>query len=879
MDKLHTRINKLCAAFVFFFTLTVFIITAAPTVAFWDSGENVAAGHSLGISHPSGSPLFIMMLRVSSMALSFVNDDIGYRMNMMTALLSAFTALLIYLSAVRIIVALCGAPGGFWRKFSTYTGGLMASFFAVFGKTFWFSATEASKISLYMFTLSLCFWLALVWAQSKNEHRDRLLVLLTFICFVCIGLQIYLLIILAPVFMFVILTGRSKVKNWRFGTLLLIFAIAGFSTHLYLPVRSSTEPVINVNHPATYRSLKDYLLQKPYGGENRFSAMPWRRGSISNQFGIEGHIGYGGYHLTQFFRLSVFDSQKTLFAQGITVGFVKFFIYMIPTALMFCGWYYAYRKKRTYALFLISFFLLASVFMALYMNFADGTRPEKIDYQYWNYTGKPGELPLAEREARIRDYFFTGAYMHLGMWVGIGAAIVMSSLFASRRKFFRNTAAPFAACFFVYLAILPLSQNWKICSRQGDFLPYDYAYNMLMSCEWNAVLFVSGDNDTFPLWALQEAYGIRRDVRVVNLALLNEGWYIKQLKKHRPERVYTNYLGHVFWAPEEHGRVPISYTDNEIDNELRSELNPYEDILLLKVGDAQIAVPSRLQFPILKVQDRVVINILRTNNWVRPLYFASSVPEEQKVGLGPYLQQEGFVERIMPYELTSIQKVNIDRTVQLIDKVFRFRGRSFRRDLFDETSLKVVYNYVNTYIQLALTLKEKIGVQKQELVNLQEQSQDENEIAALKEQLEDSKKTAHSIMTQCVGFTLYDWRPRYIRHEVLMAADMAEQAETYARQAIELDPNEHRHNQMLAQALEKQNRNVEAARTWRKTIGSNIDQQFVYSSIAENFEKAGMIDSALHIMRQYALIRPADPLGQSLIEYYIQMEQAVDGEN
>ncbi|MDR2727843.1 MAG: hypothetical protein LBB56_01835, partial [Chitinispirillales bacterium] len=477
-------------------------------------------------------------------------------------------------------------------------------------------------------------------------------------------------------------------------------------------------------------------------------------------------------------------------------------------------------------------------------------RPEKVDYEYWLYTGKPGELPVAEREARIRDYFFCAAYMHLGMWVGIGAGIIMSAFFASRKKLLRNVAAPAAACFFVYFALMPITQNWKICSRKNDFLPYDYAYNMLMSCEKDAVLFTSGDNDTFPLWALQEVYGIRKDVRVVNLTLLNEGWYIKQLKKLEP-------------------KVPVSYTENEIDTKLKSELNPYQDILLLKVGGAQIAIPSRLQFPILKVQDQAVINILKTNNWSRPLYFASSVPEEQKVGLGPYLQQEGFIERIMPYELTAVQKVNIDKTVYLIDSVFAFRGRAFGRDLFDETWLKVVYNYVNTYIQLALTLKEKIEVQKQELTNIQ----DENEAAALNAVMEDNKKTAHSKMSQCVNFTPFDWRPRYVRHEVLMALEMAEEAETYAREAVEIDSKEQRYKQMLAQALEKQGKNAEAAQTLRKLVGSNIDQQFVYSAIAKNFEEAGMPDSALHIIRQYALINPADPQAQTLIEYYTDMEQ------
>ncbi|MCL2689395.1 MAG: DUF2723 domain-containing protein [Chitinispirillia bacterium] len=854
MDKLHVRVNKLCAIFVFLFTFTVFIITSAPTVAFWDSGENVAAGYSLGITHPSGSPLFIMMMRVSSIIMLSFFDDVGFCMNIVSALLCAFTALFIYLSAVRIITVLNGVPDSFWKKFSTYTGGLIASFFAVFGKTFWFSATVASKINLYMFAVSLCLWLALVWAQCKNENRDKLLILITFISFVCIGLQIYLLIVLVPVFLFVILTDRSKIKNWRLGTLLLIFAAVGFSANLYLPIRSSTEPMININHPAAYHSLKDYLLQKPYGDENRFSAMPWRRGALASQFGIEGHIGYLGHHLTQYFRLSEFDSQRTLFAHGMGVGAVKYFIYLIPTILMLYGWHYTYKKKRPYALFLISFFLLASVFLVLYMNFADGTRAEKIDYMYWNYTGKPGELPLADREVRIRDYFFSAAYMHLGMWVGIGAAIIMSALFASRKKFLRNTAAPMAACFFVYLALLPLMQNWKICSRRGDFLPYDYAYNMLMSCEENGILFVSGDNDTFPLWALQEAYGIRQDVRVVNLALLNEGWYIKQLKNLEP-------------------KVPVSFTEDQIDNELKSELNPYEDILLLKVGDAQIAIPSRLQFPILKVQDQVVVNILRTNSWGRPLYFASSVPQEQKVGLAPYLQLEGLVEKIMPYELTPIQKVNIDRTAYLIDSVFKFRGRAYSRDFFDGTSLNAVYNYVNTHMQAGLVLKEKMEVQSRELARAQEQKLDESDITAMKAELETNRKIAHSIMTQCVDFVPFDWGPRYIRHEILMAQDMAEQAEIYAREAIEYNNREHRYRQMLAQALQKQGKHIEAVTTLRKLVGTALDQQFVYSSISKNFELAGMIDSALHVIKQYALIRPADPLAQSLIEYYTNMEQ------
>ncbi|MDR0306835.1 MAG: DUF2723 domain-containing protein [Chitinispirillales bacterium] len=849
MDKLHARVNKLCAIFIFSFSLTAFLLTAAPTVAFWECGENAAIGHSLGIGHPPANPLFTMMLRVSTLFLFFV-DDTGFRMNIMAAVVSALAAVFIYLIAIRIIIALFGVPDSFRRRITVYVGGLTAGFSSVFGKTFWFSAGEASKINFFMFVIAVCCWITLVWAQSKSALRDRLILLAVFICFAGIGMQIYSLIVLAPMLLFVILTDGSKLKNWRFGTLLISFALIGLSTNFYLPVRSSTQPLVNVGQPSTYEALKNYLGEKPYGEENMFVRMLWPRGSFSNQFGIEGHIGYGGHHITQFFRFSEQDFKRSLFSNGITGGFVKLFIYLIPTALMLYAWRYVYKKENVYALLLISIFLLTSVFLVYYMNFADGTRPEKIDYEYWVHTGRVIEMPLAQREVRIRDYAFSAAYMHLGMWIGIGASIILNALFTNRRKFFRQGMAPAAAVLFAFSPALPLTQNWQINNRSNDFLAYDHSYNLLMSCEKDAILFTSGDNETFPLWALQEAYGIRKDVRVVNLTLLNKEWYIKQLKTLSP-------------------KVPVSYTENEIDTRLRAVVNPYENAARMEIAGVDVVIPPKKEQPFFKIQDQMVIDILRTTNWSKPIYFASAVPDMHKAGLEPYTRLEGLACRIMPYEVSISEKVDIDKTVYLIDSVFKFRSAATGRDHFDETSQKMVYNYANTFIQLALALNEKVNNQKQLLSGIE----DKEEAALLKAQIADNINTAHLKLSQCVKFMPSDWRLRYIRHEVLMENEQFEEAEKYAREAIRFNPQEHRYKQMLAAALGSQGRYAEANDALRMLQTSGIDLQLVYLAIAKNFEAAGMYDSAIHVVRQYSLINPADPQTQNLIEYYLNMEQ------
>jgi hypothetical protein len=902
MEKIHNRYNRIFAAVVFAIAFFAFLMTTSPTVAFWDCGEYTACGHSLGVPHPPGNPLFMEILRVADILMPFFHD-IGYRMNFAVVIFSALTALFIYLTAVRAAVAIVGIPDTTWKRFSVYIGGAVAGLFAVFGSTFWFSAVETSEANPAMLVVAVATWLALKWAQSTDKNKDRLLILMTYISFLGIAIHMYSMIILPPVFLFIILmdkekrmdwrvwltaiglgvvikdlplyiwTGAAMVaftglmaimegkhqKQWQFCFWISLFAYIGYSAHAYIPVRSALDPMINENDPSSWVAFKEYLQRKQYGAEDMFSRMFWRRGTWAHQFGIEGHMGYGGFHLTQFFRFSPQDTERFF-------GFGKLFIYLIPTAFMVYGWYYLFKKNRNIAIFLGSLFLLCSVGLTLYMNFSDGTRCEYRDYLQWAKAGKPGAEPLVHREVRVRDYFWAAAFMYLGMWMGIAATAVMHFLYTHKKTMYRTTLAPVISLLLIASPVLPLTQNWSLISRKGDWVPYDYAYNLLMSCEKDGVLFTNGDNDTFPLWALQEAYGIRRDVRIINLSLVNTKWYIKQLKKNDP-------------------KVAVSYTEKQIDNEIDHRLNPITEPTSYKLPHAGITLnlPTRKELNALRVQDQMVVNIVDANEWKKPIYFAVTVSDDNLMGLGPYLKMQGLVYRVMPQVVTDADRLDIARTVHLLDNVYKFRGLGDGKAQLNDTSEKLLSNYAASYIQIALTLRKPLMDMKSELDLLGTQKDTTGQLQTLlttkKKAYEDTLSLVLGKLDQCVAMMPWDWRPRMLRHETLMGHGRAADAETKMREALTIEPDNAEYLKMLAQALEETGKKAESNEVLKKLLDKgDADPWFAYASLAKNYEDVGKFDSALSIMEKFSLTHPGDRRASTFIQRISELKKSKSGD-
>ncbi|MBM3324496.1 MAG: tetratricopeptide repeat protein, partial [Calditrichaeota bacterium] len=244
-------------------------------------------------------------------------------------------------------------------------------------------------------------------------------------------------------------------------------------------------------------------------------------------------------------------------------------------------------------------------------------------------------------------------------------------------------------------------------NRTGNYVAWDYSYNMLMSCAPNGIIFTNGDNDTFPLWYLQEVEGVRKDVRVTNLSLLNTGWYIKQLRDREP-------------------RVPISFNDAYIDRfiderdatALLSRYWPKEKQrveLETPHGKMVWNMPATLYVPykqgerdknFLRVQDMMVLDIIRTNYDVRktpnprPIYFAVTVASTNLAGLRDYLTMEGLAFRLNP---AGGDMIDPERMFHNIAVVYRdhYRGLNDPKVHFDDNIQRLLQNYRSSFLQLA----------------------------------------------------------------------------------------------------------------------------------------------------------------------------------
>ncbi len=428
-----------------------------------------------------------------------------------------------------------------------------------------------------------------------------------------------------------------KDRRWKQSLVMLVVAVLGFSVHVYIPIRSAQDPFINENDPSqSLQATIQFIERKQYGSESMIERMFERRGEWENQFGTFERMGFWGFFRSQY---------------GLT-GPRFFLLFMLG---LFGLWEVVRRKPRI-GLHLLLILLLTSVGLVLYMNFADGTRmtPSGQDYL----------------EVRDRDYFFTGAFILFGMTIGVGVTTLVQFVRESVRSFSAAGRGVITAsvCVLFLLPAYALAENYFVCDRSRNYVAYDYGFDLLMSADPNAVLFTNGDNDTFPLWCLQEAYGLRKDVRVVNLSLANLDWYIRQLR---------DYMG-----------LELGWTDDDI-RALRAYR--FQDGELYRVSHQ-------------------VIDAIYVNNYPKvPINFAVTCsPGFRRIrneSIDHRLELSGMKWRLMPDG--NGMTVNIERSVELLrdTATFRFRGLNDPTIYKDETTLRVTYNMAHTILMVADTLR------------------------------------------------------------------------------------------------------------------------------------------------------------------------------
>jgi tetratricopeptide (TPR) repeat protein len=476
------------AAFVFVSTLVVYFLTMNRSIPFWDSGEFIATSNLLGIPHPPGTPLYVLIGRLFAM-LPFGN--VSAQLNFLSVLPSAIAVWLTFLVTVRFVRIAQATKGERTQtdEIIAWAAGACAAFFLAFSRTYWDSATEAEVYPLAEMVQILSVYLALRWWEELGDNGgDGRLLLAWYMMCLCIGIHLATFLVAPGVILLALLVNRRTLFSPRFYAWALVLGFVGLSVHYYLMVRARLNPAIDEGDPESWSAMMYMLQRKQYGSRPMFPrSTSW------------------SFQLAMFFRYFL-DQYRTWPLTSV-------FGSVVPMALGLYGAFMQFMREKKTFLMMLALFGVTTFGLIVYLNFTD-------------------------HEVRERDYFFVTGFHFFAIWIGMGAGFVLELVRDALRKNGEDRVQPalVVACVgVVVISWLPAKTYWFENDRNGFEIAKDYAYNMLQPLAKNAFVFTNGDNDTFPLWCIQAVDHVRQDVRVVNLSLLNTDWYIRQLRDEDPK--------------------------------------------------------------------------------------------------------------------------------------------------------------------------------------------------------------------------------------------------------------------------------------------------------------------------------------------------------
>ena len=391
---------------------------------------------------------------------------------------------------------------------------------------------------------------------------------------------------------------------------------------------------------------------------------------------------------------------------------------MIPLLLGIIGLLFQFYRDRKNFYVVMLLFILTGIALVVYLN----------------------SPPIEPRE---RDYIYAGSYYAFSIWIGFGSLFLYSIL----QKIFKKDKISLAICFLLSIQspIILANQNWDDHDRSNRYLTVDSAKNLLASCAPNSILFTGGDNDTFPLWYVQEVENFRTDVRVIVLSYFNTDWYIEQMmsKKNKSEKIdfsvsldsyiqggLNDYLpyrndsriqnrpislkGYINLVKRNSKaiQVPTSVSNYNsipsksfwlasIDKEnLLGKFNSYyQDTLLINLKNNKNGLEKK---------DLAFLDLLQANNWERPIYFNNTSLNGIGLELKRNVIQEGFAYRLLPI-LSPNSGSLIDSEKMYKNLMYNsfWRGLDDERAYFSEDHRGFIMNYRSTFNTLIKELINK----------------------------------------------------------------------------------------------------------------------------------------------------------------------------
>ncbi|ADB37577.1 glycosyltransferase family 117 protein [Spirosoma linguale] len=452
------------------------------------------------------------------------------------------------------------------------------------------------------------------------------------------------------------------------------------------------------NHPALYRQMLGLAEgQKPTMGDNlkflfnyQLGHMWWRY-LMWNFAGRESDEEGAGYLLPWSTDQNAPDLLKTNKARDN--------FYMLPFILGLFGITFQYFRRRRDFLIVGLLFLFTGIALQVFLN-------------------------SPPSEPRERDYIYVGSFYFFAIWLGLGVMSIAEGL----RNVLKSDVARngLVAGIALLVPVMMGAKSWDNHNRDKRYQSVDFAKNLLNSCAPNAVLFTGGDNDTFPLWYVQEVEGFRRDVRVCNLSLLGTEWYIQQMKRKTYESEalpisleFDNFnkgkndIVPFYEVPGVKNGIDLKQYINLIKTSSPAVQVPLTNgdmtsilpssVLFLPIDKAAVDkanfVPAALR-PLMKdtlqwtigkkdlyKPDLIMLDMIATNNWKRPIYFSSTLASDNYLSLKNYMQLEGYAYRLMPVAVPGATDGYVNSDIMYTNMTKKTFWREFNNPdvYYDET--------------------------------------------------------------------------------------------------------------------------------------------------------------------------------------------------
>ncbi len=758
--------------------LAGYAVSLAPSVTFWDAGEFIATGHILGIPHPPGTPLFVMLGRFWDIVLGGAIGTAAAT-NLMSATFSAGSSFFLFLLMHEALRAgMAGLDPATARLFRV-GGAMAAALCAAFGFTVWQNSVETEVYQIAMFSIGLIMWLCWLWRRDRGGVRGAHILLLVIYVFgvslgnhlmallcgpavltyffhvlqtqpakheaerqvqwvqfavavamwvamIGVGIGNKAVIVLGLALYLVAAVWAVRAGTWFFAVAALVVGAIGITTYAFLYIRAGLHPFISEADPSTLDNLWAVIRREQYPPRS-----PLDDPTVQSGPGNPGRtLQIFGLQLLNYFQYFDWQWSSSLMRHIAVLAPLRLPFTLLFIVLGVLGAVNHRQWDRSSFWLVAMLFLTTSIGLVLYLNFKPGF---SVGYE---------AFPDRElHEVRERDYFYTVSFVAWGLWAGLGIAVVFRRL----RERLAGPGGALQAAPALLLALLPFTLNFNAANRRFGptaTLARDFAYSMLAGVEPYGILFTNGDNDTFPLWYIQEVEGVRQDVMIVNLSLVNTDWYIRQLRDlparpYRPDSLTARMYGAAAGPPPSCSDQQLA-TVNEwarAAGRRPPDLARGRPMCLHMLNDAQITgfIPRLLERDLLFevgrigttipagtpffTKDLMVLRLIQDNLGRRPIFFALTAGTGSRMGLDQFVSQHALAfklhqdtvrqdsTRLVPSAYVGVA-VDVERTRSLLWNVYRY-SRLFDADSLrlDPTDENIAGNLAFVYMCLADTYR------------------------------------------------------------------------------------------------------------------------------------------------------------------------------